>query len=209
MNKEKKAIIIGISITILLLLLAFLILFLIYKSENKESNNNNNNGTISNEVNPDNSENTNNDHENTNENTTTEEESESSPNTPVDHDSEKTVTVYLFRGKGCPHCEDTIEFLESIANDYSYLNIIAFEVWYNDENQKLMEEVSNEVGVDFSTAVPFIVIGNTYARKGYNEGMNEGILKEIESSYENEDYVDVVEKVLDSNNIDVNPERVN
>ena len=202
MNKEKKAIIIGISITILLLLLAFLILFLIYKSENKESNNNNNNGTISNEVNPDNS-------ENTNENTTTEEESESSPNTPVDHDSEKTVTVYLFRGKGCPHCEDAIEFLESIANDYSYLNIIAFEVWYNDENQKLMEEVSNEVGVDFSTAVPFIVIGNTYARKGYNEGMNEGILKEIESSYENEDYVDVVEKVLDSNNIDVNPERVN
>ena len=206
MNKEKKTIIIGISITMLILLLAFLILFLIYKVEDKDNKNNNSNSTIRNEENLNNNINTNDD---TNQSTSTKNENESNPSTPINNNTEKTVTVYLFRGNGCPHCENAIKFLESIANDYSYLKIISYEVWNNKENQELMEEVSKELGIEFTTSVPFIVIGNTYAKKGFADGMSDGIIKEIESSYENKDYIDVIEKVLDSNNINVSPEKIN
>ena len=102
-----------------------------------------------------------------------------------------------------------MEFLESIADDYGYLEIISYEVWYNSENQKLMEEVSSELGIEVSTSVPLIVIGTEYARRGYSDGMEDGIIREIESSYQSSDYEDVVEKVLEENDLNVTAEIIN
>ena len=208
MNKEKKIIIIGIVATILALVIAGLIFYLIYNNSNTSNEENNNNLS----ENIDTSTNTNNDtinNENNN-NTTISNPNNDDTDTPTsNNDSEKTVTVYLFRGNGCPHCEHAMEFLESIADDYGYLEIISYEVWYNSENQKLMEEVSNELGIEVSTSVPLIVIGTEYARRGYSDGMEDGIIREIESSYQSSDYEDVVEKVLEENDLNVTAEIIN
>lgn len=208
MNKEKKIIIIGIVATILALVIAGLIFYLIYNNSNTSNEKNNNNLS----ENIDTSANTNNDtinNENNN-NTTVSNPNNDDTDTPTsNNDSEKKVTVYLFRGNGCPHCEHAMEFLESIADDYGYLEIISYEVWYNSENQKLMEEVSSELGIEVSTSVPLIVIGTEYARRGYSDGMEDGIIREIESSYQSSDYEDVVEKVLEENDLNVTAEIIN
>ena len=208
MNKEKKIIIIGIVATILALVIAGLIFYLIYNNSNTSNEENNNNLS----ENIDTSTNTNNDtinNENNN-NTTVSNPNNDDTDTPTsNNDSEKKVTVYLFRGNGCPHCEHAMEFLESIADDYGYLEIISYEVWYNSENQKLMEEVSSELGIEVSTSVPLIVIGTEYARRGYSDGMEDGIIREIESSYQSSDYEDVVEKVLEENDLNVTAEIIN
>ena len=208
MNKEKKIIIIGIVATILALVIAGLIFYLIYNNSNTSNEKNNNNLS----ENIDTSTNTNNDtinNENNN-NTTVSNPNNDDTDTPTsNNDSEKKVTVYLFRGNGCPHCEHAMEFLESIADDYGYLEIISYEVWYNSENQKLMEEVSSELGIEVSTSVPLIVIGTEYARRGYSDGMEDGIIREIESSYQSSDYEDVVEKVLEENDLNVTAEIIN
>lgn len=206
MNKEKKIIIIGVLATILTLIIAGFIFYLIYNnsktsneesnpnlSENIDTNTNTNNNTINNE----------------NDNNISNPNSDNVDTSTSNNDAKKTVTVYLFRGKGCPHCEHAKEFLESIASDYGYLEIISYEVWNNMENQKLMEEVSNELGIEVSTSVPLIVIGTEYARRGYSDGMSDGIIREIESSYQSSDYEDVVKKVLENNNFNVNAEIIN
>ena len=54
---------------------------------------------------------------------------------------EKDITLYLFHGDGCPHCAEEISFLDSISNEYDNLNVVKYEVWYNDENAALLTEV--------------------------------------------------------------------
>ena len=46
--------------------------------------------------------------------------------------------VYLFWGKGCPHCEKELLFLESMKRDIPEMDIRDFEVWYHSENASLL-----------------------------------------------------------------------
>lgn len=107
---------------------------------------------------------------------------------------EKKINVYLFWGDGCPHCEHAKEYFSSIEDEYGkYYDLVEYEVWYDEDNKELMSKVSEELGEEGS-GVPFIVIGDDYFR-GYSSSMNERIESAIISQYENEDYIDIVEKV--------------
>ena len=197
MNKNKKTIIIGAITTLCVLGIAILIFYLIYNNE-KEN--------IAQTHDPiDNIEtgaNTNN--ESMTETPTAEEQTNTS--NPSNH--EKIVTIYLFRGEGCPHCEHAMEFFKTLNQDYPYLRVIAYEVWYNEENRKLMAAVSNELGLEISTSVPLIIIGSDYNLRGYGEARNEDILQEITSAYQNENYEDIIEPILESNSWNVTPEEI-
>lgn len=205
MNKERKIILIGILATLLVLAIAILIFYLIYSSgkENTDTqaNNNNNNSNITTNNNDD------------TEQTTPTNNNEANPNdsTPSNNEAseEKRVTVYLFRGEGCPHCEHAIEFFQSIIDDYPYLDIISYEVWDNKNNEELMNAVSEELGIEVSISVPLIVIGNNYARRGFSDNTGNLIIQEIENAYQNDNYEDVVEKILDNNNFNVTDEIIN
>ena len=133
-------------------------------------------------------------------------EEQTNTSNPSNH--EKIVTIYLFRGEGCPHCEHAMEFFKTLNQDYPYLRVIAYEVWYNEENRKLMEAVSNELGLEISTSVPLIIIGSDYNLRGYGEARNEDILQEITSAYQNENYEDIIEPILESNSWNVTPEEI-
>ena len=75
--------------------------------------------------------------------------------------NQEQVTVKLFWGEGCPHCEAADSFLDSIQQNFSNLVVEKYEVYYNKENQDLMKNEAERLGVDLK-GVPFIVIGNEY-----------------------------------------------
>ena len=97
-------------------------------------------------------------------------------------ENDKQITIYLFRGKGCPHCEDFLNFLNSISPEYGkYFKLVSFEVWYDKTNSELMSNVGKFLDKDIA-GVPFIIIGDkTYA--GYAETYDEDIKKAISNGF--------------------------
>lgn len=73
--------------------------------------------------------------------------------------SAKSVNVYMFYGKTCPHCEEALEYLNDVKDKYD-LEIYKYEVWENDENKALMNEVALLLDVNIR-GVPFVIIDNT------------------------------------------------
>lgn len=105
------------------------------------------------------------------------------------------VTVYLFHGATCPHCQSAIEYLEDIRSDYSDIDIITYEVWEDNNNSELFEQVKEELETD-SRGVPFFVIGNRYLT-GFSETRKEDIKNAINYYLNNNnEYKDVVASVI-------------
>ena len=116
-----------------------------------------------------------------------------------------TVTLYLFHGDGCPHCAEEIKFLNSIEGKYDNLEIVKYEVWYNDENATLLEKV--KTGFDIkNNGVPTTVIGDTLIM-GYGDGTGSKIERAIKY-YSEEEYIDYVAKIQDGtfNKDELNPD---
>lgn len=116
----------------------------------------------------------------------------------------KKVNVYMFRGEGCPHCEEAIEWFENTLNkdnEYSEkYELVKYEVWYNEENNELMSEVANELGTEAS-GVPFIVIGDKYF-SGFSSTESPAEIKAaIDEYYNNSDYQDIVKAVKSGSSI--------
>lgn len=60
---------------------------------------------------------------NTNNNLKEEQNKPGKPSIETKPTTEKIVTLYLFRGEGCPHCEHALEYFYTIKSKYNYLNI--------------------------------------------------------------------------------------
>lgn len=104
-----------------------------------------------------------------------------------------TVNVYLFRGEGCPHCEDEMEFLDSIQKDYPYMHVIKYEIWENPDNAALADKVKARIDSS-SKGVPFLVIGDK-SFTGFDESRKTDIRRALEY-YETEKAPDIVADVL-------------
>ena len=102
------------------------------------------------------------------------------------------VTLYLFHGDGCPHCASEIEYLNKIESKYENLEIVKYEVWYNDENSEFLKSIKSSFGVD-NSYVPATIIGDTIII-GYGDGTGSKIERAIKYYLEN-DYIDQVERI--------------
>lgn len=71
----------------------------------------------------------------------------------------KSVNVYMFYGKTCPHCEEALEYLNSIKKKYD-LKIYKYEVWEDAKNKEIMNDVASLLDVNVR-GVPFVIIDNT------------------------------------------------
>ena len=111
---------------------------------------------------------------------------------PVSAKEGDMITLYLFYGDGCPHCAQEKIFLDSIKDSYDNLDIVMYEVWKNPENQKFLEQVKNELGIQRS-GVPVTIIGDTYM-VGWSEALEGRITRAIRFYNQNE-YVDVIEQI--------------
>lgn len=114
--------------------------------------------------------------------------------TPTPAETEETpskVNVYFFRGEGCPHCEEMQEFFDSIEDEFGqYYTMNTYEVWYNQDNADLMEEVADTLGVKV-TGVPFLVIGDQ-TWNGYASSYDSEIEAKILSEYTSDSRYDVM-----------------
>lgn len=89
--------------------------------------------------------------------------------------------VYLFYGKECPHCEEERVFLDNLKKQIPDLEIKEFEIWHNEENQKLFLEVAEFMKAQ-TLAVPLTIIGDKYVLGFDNEkGLGTAIKKQINS----------------------------
>ena len=79
----------------------------------------------------------------------------------------KELTVNLFYGKECPHCEDEQKFLDTLKKQYGdNIEIKKFEVWHDSDNNDLLTKVRKALKNE-DTGVPYTVIG-TYGFTGYS-----------------------------------------
>ncbi|MBR3363048.1 MAG: hypothetical protein IKG40_03885 [Bacilli bacterium] len=98
--------------------------------------------------------------------------------------SAKEVTLNLFYGKECPHCEAEQKYLKTLEKKYKgNLKINKIEVWHNEENSELLTKVKNALGDD-NNYVPYTVIGTT-GITGYNENTENKIEKLITKALKN------------------------
>lgn len=110
--------------------------------------------------------------------------------------AKEKVNVYIFRGEGCPHCEEALEFFDTLEQDEEYKDLyklVTYEVWYDENNSKLMQDVADALG-EQASGVPYIVIGSkTFS--GYASSYDDKIKDAIKTAYEDSDYKDVVKQV--------------
>lgn len=113
---------------------------------------------------------------------------------------ENKVNIYLFRGSGCSHCRDFLEFVSTtLIKDYSdYFNLVSYEVWYNKENDNLKTLVMQHFNVTKS-GVPFIVIGDKYYI-GFGSSRGQDIIDTLMEEYNKSERIDVVKNIIDEQN---------
>lgn len=188
MKRETKTIIMGVVATILVLAVA---IFVIYKvTEKKDTKTEDTNRTSS--YSESNDKNNNKDSNNIFSNTVKDENKNNA--------TDGKVTLYMFWGDGCPHCEHAKEFYDTIKNNYDYLEIKTYELWKSSskkENLELMEKVGEALNFDAS-GIPFIVIGD-FKISGFGSTTGDKIKEAIEKAHNNKDYVDIVAKVIEEN----------
>ncbi|MCM1371031.1 MAG: thioredoxin family protein [Clostridium sp.] len=114
----------------------------------------------------------------------------------IDHDfsnykeTSDQITIYLFRGNGCGFCRSFLTFLNSIVPEYGkYFKVVSFEVWYDEKNSALMEEVADYLGEE-AGGVPYIIIGDKVF-PGYVSTWDQEIKTAIVDLYNNKDRYDV------------------
>ena len=90
------------------------------------------------------------------------------------------LNIYFFWGDGCPHCLQAKPFLNSfVAKNPNALRLHSYEVWYDEENNKLMEEIAAAYDAEL-TGVPVIFIGDRYWI-GFNEEIRQEVTATISS----------------------------
>ena len=103
---------------------------------------------------------------------------------------EKEVNMYLFYGEECPHCHALLEFLKPYLKKNENVKLYKYEVWHNEKNSKLYQEI-HELLDDDSNVIPYLIIGNTILT-GYNEEKTPDTIKNAVSFYSHVEYKDKV-----------------
>ena len=97
-------------------------------------------------------------------------------------ESDNQVVIYLFRGQGCSHCKDFLEYLNGIVEKQGKMfKLRSYEVWNNSDNNELKEKVVETLKID-ATGVPLIVVGND-SFYGFDDSTPKKLEKTINSEY--------------------------
>lgn len=88
--------------------------------------------------------------------------------------AQEKVNMYLFYGKECPHCEQLIEKLEYLKDQYP-IKVYMYETWHNQKNSELAQVVADKLNTRI-TGVPFLAINNT-SMSGYSSSTTLNLLK--------------------------------
>ena len=120
-------------------------------------------------------------------------------------EEDNTITVYLFRGATCAHCEDALEYISNHRDEIpENVKIVTYEVWENSINRDFHNEVAKRLGMDEDDydTVPCFVVGEEHIL-GYSTGTWEELFDIARDYQDNGDYTDIVEEVDNELQLDV------
>jgi cytochrome c biogenesis protein CcdA/glutaredoxin len=88
---------------------------------------------------------------------------------PAAAQPQRQVELVFFYGRGCPHCANMKQFLESMQAKYPQLRVLEREVYFDAGNARLFERVAAGYGVPIE-GVPTVFVGDRVIG-GYSEQM--------------------------------------
>lgn len=92
------------------------------------------------------------------------------------------ANIYVFYGKGCPHCEEFFTWIKSLSNEQkAKFNIVKYETWYNTTNSNALTQAAEHFK-DSEYGVPYIIIGENRFN-GFGSSMKDQILTAINDYY--------------------------
>ncbi|OQX94145.1 MAG: hypothetical protein B6I17_00370 [Tenericutes bacterium 4572_104] len=106
------------------------------------------------------------------------------------------INIYFFHSQYCLHCKEMDNYLTELETEYDNINIVYYEI-SDSYNNDLLIKVANTFNQ--KAEVPYVAIGGL-SFVGYNTQTTYDIKEAIEL-YSTRDYVDIVRKVI--NNQDV------
>ena len=111
-------------------------------------------------------------------------------------EDDNQAVIYMFRGSGCGYCKAFLTFLNSIVPEYGkYFKLESYEVWYDENNGKLMLGVASYLNKE-AGGVPFIIIGDKVF-EGYASIYDDDIKNAIKNLYDTNksDRYDVIDSM--------------
>lgn len=93
-------------------------------------------------------------------------------------ETNQETTLHIFYGQGCPHCGTALNFLDTIQNDYLNLKIEKHEVYSNQTQRELFEQLADAFEKEIE-GVPTIFV-NDKVFTGFSDIIAESIKQEIE-----------------------------
>lgn len=91
--------------------------------------------------------------------------------------SNEKITLHIFYGKGCSHCETALIFLDKLMEEYPSLVVEEHEVYSNQKERELFEQIANAFEEKIE-GVPTIFIDNKIFI-GFSNNMANSIEQEI------------------------------
>lgn len=110
------------------------------------------------------------------------------------------INIYFFRGSGCSHCYEFLEYVSSdLIKEYGdKINFVILETWNDSNNAELFTNIAHFLGKE-GGGVPFIVIGDQ-AFEGYASSMDSEITSAIDDLYNSNNRYDVMNEYDGTNN---------
>jgi cytochrome c biogenesis protein CcdA len=68
------------------------------------------------------------------------------------------ISLYLFWGEGCPHCEEQLPFVAELERRHPALSVHRYEVWRDRSHRRLFQEMALAHGMR-SGSVPMLFVG--------------------------------------------------
>ncbi len=93
------------------------------------------------------------------------------------------VALYFFWGDGCPHCAKAKPYLEDLGKRIPQLEVRMYEVWHNEENLALLDQMAKAHGFE-AKSVPTIFLGDRHW-EGWNDVISEQVEAAVQSCLEN------------------------
>lgn len=101
--------------------------------------------------------------------------------------AQENLKIYLFYGKGCPHCLKADKFLSELKEKHPKIEIEKHEVYFHPENLELFKKFCSEHKTQ-ANAVPMIFIKDKYF-KGFGKETGREIEKYLQSHLSGENIV--------------------
>jgi len=76
----------------------------------------------------------------------------------IDEEENKIPQIVFFHWETCPYCKLQFEYLKELQKDYDF-EILEYEVYYNEDNQKLFQDYAKKYNTQFSW-VPVTIIND-------------------------------------------------